>query len=142
MPVIEYSKNGEVGVTKTIKVEGSGKKPTMGNYIEVKWNGYVEDGRVLTESGGKTVRLGMRELWGTGADLGLFTMTVGERAVLTLEHEFSGVDEGMAPKLFLDLTLLAIINPTEMDYRDMRNIAFFALAFICLVAFVHWRLHG
>lgn len=137
--VLEYSKTGAAGVSKNVKTEGDGAKPIMGAYVRVKYSGYHDDGRVVTESGNKVVRLGMRELWGTGADLGLFDMKPGERALILLEHEFSGIDGG--GKLNLDVTLLEILDTSDVSSRDCRRILVFVGLFVLLVGIVHYKLH-
>lgn len=139
--VLEYAKSGLPGVSKTTKTEGNGTKPKMGDYLLVRYNGYRNDGTVETESASRQVRLGLRELWGTGADLGLFEMTVGERALITLEEEFSGIEDGSTAKLTLDLTLLAIVDPSTVESQDMYWILFFVALFVMFVAVVHYKLH-
>ena len=139
MPVLEYTKSGNPGVSKTTKVEGTGGQPKMADWVLVKYSGYRDDGRVECESGSRQVRLGLRELWGTGADLGLFAMNVGERALITLEEEFSGLEPGA--KLTLDLTLLSIVDPSTIASRECYWFVFFIACFTLLVAYVHFKLH-
>ena len=105
--VIEHAKDGTVGVSKKIKEEGDGKKPPMGCFLKVNFSIFLDDGRVLNEGKNKEIQLGKREVWGTGADLALASMKVGERAHVRCEKEFAGPDDGHAPTT-LDLRLLSI----------------------------------
>ena len=40
---LEYTKDGSLGVSKTIKKEGSGKKPSMGDHLRVTYSGFLDD---------------------------------------------------------------------------------------------------
>ena len=103
----------------------------MGCILKLDYSIYLDDGRVLKEGRGKEVRLGMRALWGTGADIGLLSMKVGERAIVSCEAEFAGPQDGH-PRTTLDLRLIAIlgdgvgITPNEMRYiKAMSVFGFF-----------------
>ena len=136
---IEYTKDGSLGVSKTIKKEGSGKKPSMGDHLRVTYSGFLDDGRVITHSGlmggQETIRLGMRAMWGTGGDLGLLSMTEGEHALIMCEKEFAGPDVANT-KITLEVRLHRIMNADEAANREMRMILGGVCAFFFMVLMV------
>jgi len=100
---LERSSDGGIGVAKTIRVPGDGDRPQMGDKVKVKYIGMLDDGTVfatsqtkLNPSGEYTITLGMREMWGTGGDLGLVSMREGERCMLTCHSEFAYGDQGVS----------------------------------------------
>jgi hypothetical protein len=137
--VIEYAKGGSNGVTKTIKSEGDGRSPQMGQCVHVKYSVFRDDGHVITSSPKAEVTLGMRQLWGTGGDLGLLTMKVGERALITCEHEFSGTDSEGVNRVTLEVTLLAIISRSEVTMREYRTIGILGGLTILFAVLFQWK---
>ena len=135
--VLEYSKSGEIGISKQIRTAGDGRTPKMGEVLQVDFSIYVRNGTVLREGKNKEVRLGQREVWGSGADLGLVSMRVGERALFTCEHEFAGPDNGHPPTT-LDLRLIAItgdgvgLTPSEIRF-GLAAAILFACGVICFL---------
>ena len=122
--VLEYAKSGLPGVSKTVKNVGSGPKPKMGEVVTATFNAFLDDGRVIAQSSkasGDEFTVGMRQLWGTGGDLALLSMSVGERAHITCEHEFAGT-AGNA-RLTLEVRLLDVIDAKEVAAREMRFFA-------------------
>ena len=103
---IEYAKDGTAGVTKRIKKEGEGSKPSMGDLLLVEVLGKTDADEVVVHFRNKEVRLGKRGMWGTGGDLSLLSMRVGEHAVFTCEGDFAGPTENH-PRVHLDLKLAA-----------------------------------
>ena len=121
--MLEYAKNGLPGVTKTTKKEGSGPKAKMGDKVRVKYSVFLDNGSVVNQSGlrggDETLRVGMREMWGTGGDLGLSSMSAGEKAMLLCEHEFAGPEAGTG-KMNVEVLLHDIIDPAEAERREQR----------------------
>lgn len=108
--VIEYDKSGLAGVTKTLKTEGSGAKPKPGETVTVTYSGYLEDGQVQVSGNKKEIKVGKRDLWGTGGDLGLLSMKPGERAIFKCEHDFAGPQGADSPVMNLDMTLHSVVG--------------------------------
>ena len=137
---LEYSKAGHVGVSKTIKVEGEGPKPAMGDVLTVTYMGYEQDGRVVVDKRNEEITLGMRMMWGTGGDLGLLSMRCGERAILVMEHEFAGphAKDG-SPPFSLDVRLIGITNKKEIAARELRYILYFLLFTACFSVCFLWK---
>ena len=127
---VEFAKGGEVGVAKTIKTEGDGPKPSIGDVCKVKWSGYLDDGHVVT-SGNAEVTVGRRQLFGTGADLGLLSMRAGERAFVTCEREFS--DSYHGARLTLDMSLETVMTREAAAARENQMIINGLKAFAVLV---------
>ena len=137
---LEFSKEGHIGVSKTIKVEGDGPKPTMGDVLTVTYLGYEQDGRVIVDKRNEEITLGMRMMWGTGGDLGLLSMRIGERAIIVMEHEFAGPNAGPgSPPFSLDVRLLAAINQKDIAARELRYIIYFLLFTAAFGVFFLWK---
>ena len=148
--VIEYAKNGLAGVSKTLKSEGSGAKPKPGETVSVTYSGYLEDGQVQVSGHKKEIKVGKRDLWGTGGDLGLLSMKPGERAVFVCEHEFAGPHGDESPIMKLDITLHAIVGDgtealTPAEWKMLKYIgvamALIFFTFLWKEGFFHNPLH-
>ena len=68
--------------------------------------------------------LGMRELYGTGGDLGLVSMRVGERALISCHSDFAAGHEGAAgvppdARLTLEVSLLGIVSEERLLGREV-----------------------
>ena len=133
--VLEYAKDGNAGVSKTIKAEGDGRTPKMGEVALVSWSGFLDDGQVLTSGEKKEIQLGKRARWGTGGDLGLLSMKVGERASIRCEREFAGPQDH-SPPLTLDVRLLRIVGDgigfSEAEVRMIKGVG---IAFLALLLY-------
>ena len=114
--ILQRSADGGIGVAKTIRRPGDGERPQMGDKLTIRYSAMLDDGRVVL-GGAKTtdVTLGMRMMWGTGGDIGLVSMRVGERCLLTCESDFTFGADGCAAggvppgaRLTFDVELLAI----------------------------------
>jgi len=137
--VVEYAKNGEIGISKKTRTAGDGRTPKMGEVLQVDFSVYVNDGTVLLEGKNREIRLGQREVWGSGADLGLVSMRVGERALFTCDHEFAGPDNGH-PQTTVDLRLIKISGDgVGMAPSEIRFFAVAAVLFACGVIAFLWR---
>ena len=137
--VLEYAKSGNVGVSKTVKAEGDGRKPKMGEVALVTYSGFLDDGQVKCSGQKKEVQLGKRALWGTGADLALVSMKVGERAMVRCEAEFAGADIG-SPPITLDLRLERIVGDgigfTPMEVKMIKRVG---MVFLAIVLYHIWK---
>jgi len=193
--VLERTRDGGVGVAKTIRVVGEGQRPKMGDRLRVKFMAMVvapaasaclrshpaatghstpmpsraappmpcrpdhpsltcplppirfaqlDDGKVVASSPGDSteVTLGMRELYGTGGDLGLVSMRVGERALISCHSDFAAGHEGAAgvppdARLTLEVSLLGIVSEERLLGREVCRTLFgvVALATFALGAF-------
>ena len=105
--VVGYAKSGEIGIAKNIRTVGYGRTPKMGEFLLVDFSIYAHDGTVLFRGKNKEICLGQCEVWGSGVDLRLVSMRVGERALITCGHEFAGHDNGH-PQTTVDLQLIKI----------------------------------
>lgn len=147
--VLEYAKNGLPGITKTVKVEGSGPKPKMGDKVRINYSCFLDNGRVVAQSGlrggDETIRIGMREMWGTAGDLGLLSMTAGEKSILICEHEFAGPEAGSG-KTNVEVRLHEIIDPAEAERREQRimlgAVGVFFLMVLTVLFFKGFHLFG
>lgn len=104
----------------------------------------LDDGKVVASSPGDSteVTLGMRELYGTGGDLGLVSMRVGERALISCHSDFAAGHEGAAgvppdARLTLEVSLLGIVSEERLLGREVCRTLFgvVALATFALGAF-------
>ena len=136
---IEYAKNGEVGVSKTMRAEGNGNKPKMGELLRADYSVFIQDGTVLKEGKNKEFHLGRREVWGTGCDLGLASMRVGERATITCNHEFAGPSDGH-PTTTIDLRLISIVGDgAGLTTAEVKFCSFIAVIMVVGVLTILWK---
>ena len=149
---LQHSPDGGIGVAKTIRKTGDGEKPQMGEKIRVKYMGMLDDGTVFASSATKKrgdvieITLGMREMWGTGGDIGLASMRPGERAMITCHNEFGfgagGVSEANIPpnaRLTFDVELHEVVKP-NIKRQFMIELAGFC--FFLLLVFLFLYHHG
>ena len=149
--VLERCSDGSPGVSKTIRTAGDGEKPKMGDKVRIKYSAMLDDGTMFASSstvrnktGEIEITLGMREMYGTGGDLGLVSMRVGERAMITASPEFSYGEEGVGKaippnaRLTFDATLIAIIDPASAMYKELRRglvMGALVIGFVLFIAF-------
>ena len=81
---------GQHGLTKTLLRKGNGVQPTDGNLVSMHYHGTLDDGTVFdsTQSHGRPFKfhLGRDEVI-KGWDIGVATMTIGEKAEWLLWRE-------------------------------------------------------
>ena len=87
--------SGDGGVMKETRVAGSGPRPEQGMTVFAHYTGRLDDGTVFDSSIGKPHRvdgfyftLGAGEVIG-GWDVGIASMDVGEKAVLTCRDDYA-----------------------------------------------------
>lgn len=121
----------------------------------------LDDGTVFVDSsqlGGKfnktgetEVMLGMRELFGSGGDIGLVSMRPGERALITCDSEFAlgdaGVDKFIPAnsRLTFDVTLLEVVSSTtDLKKQLVRSVGggILVAAFIFLMLYFEGAFEG
>ena len=147
--IIEHSKDGGIGVAKTIRTIGNGEKPAMGDKVVISYRGMLDDGHVFVDSHTKTnksgeleITLGMREMFGTGGDLGIVSMRVGERALLTCHSEFAcgvaGQGDAIPPnsRLTFDVTL-----HKNLKAAVLRETLWGMFGLLCFLIFVFGALY-
>eukprot|EP00326_Haptolina_ericina_P002418 CAMPEP_0181205104 /NCGR_PEP_ID=MMETSP1096-20121128/20289_1 /TAXON_ID=156174 ORGANISM="Chrysochromulina ericina, Strain CCMP281" /NCGR_SAMPLE_ID=MMETSP1096 /ASSEMBLY_ACC=CAM_ASM_000453 /LENGTH=129 /DNA_ID=CAMNT_0023295845 /DNA_START=234 /DNA_END=623 /DNA_ORIENTATION=- len=111
----------------------------MAQVVHVTFMGTLDDGRVILQKSDEEIQLGMRQMWGTAGDLGLFTMAVGERALIVCEHEFGAISGGVSQRVTFDVQLLSIVDPATISAREHRVIGFFILLTLVCVFLMQWK---
>lgn len=147
--VLRATDDGRPLLTKQLRAWGDGDPPQSGETVSVHYTGTLEDGTEFDSSRKRGTPLefvigqGMVIL---GWDLGVATMKVGERAVLTIAPEYGygnrgagGVIPGGATLIF-DVELLAI-RPAGSGGAVLTRgaVAVFAVG-ACLFALRSWAL--
>ena len=120
---------GDGGVLKAIKSAGNGAAPPRGSTVEVHYVGTLDDGTVFDSSRarGRTFKftIGEGKVIG-GWEVGLSTMSVGERSTLTCAPQYAYGAKGIPPTippsatLQFDVELLAVQLPkaTASTFAD------------------------
>jgi FKBP-type peptidyl-prolyl cis-trans isomerase len=92
--------SGDGKVNKVILQEGTGKvKPTVGQKVEIRYEGWLADGKIFDSSNTKggtftfVVGRGVIPAW----SMALQTMTVGEKAKITVHYQYGYGERGYPP---------------------------------------------
>ena len=110
----------------------------------------LDDGHVFVDSHTKTnksgeleITLGMRQMFGTGGDLGIASMRVGERAMITCHSEFAcgaaGQGEAIPPNSRLTFDVSLVKN--REDTRVLRETLWGMFYLFCFLIFVFGALY-
>ena len=83
----------------------------MGDTATIRYSAMHDDGKVAHSAAERTLVVGMRELHGVGGDIGMATMLVGERCLLTCGESFTYPGVG---RLTFDLTMISKRSPGEV----------------------------
>mmetsp|Transcript_73220 Transcript_73220/g.160228 ORF Transcript_73220/g.160228 Transcript_73220/m.160228 type:complete len:139 (-) Transcript_73220:103-519(-) len=105
--------SGDGGVMKKLLQEGSGKQPAQGDTVFVHYTGKLTNGNVFDSSVGKPHRAKYGFYFTLGAgdvikgwDVGVATMKIGEKALLTCSPEYAYGAQGAPPVIPANATLL------------------------------------
>jgi len=94
--------SGDGGILKQILVEGPGEGPKDGYSVTVHYVGTLENGDVFDSSRERDspfcFKIGRGHVI-KGWDLGVATMKIGEKAILTCRSDYAYGDEGSPPKI-------------------------------------------
>ena len=132
------------GFVKTLRKKGTGQLPCEGMLCEVHYVGRLDDGSVFDSSHGRRplkFHLGMCEVI-KGWDMGVSTMTVGERSVLRIPYLYAYGDHGSGPippkaDLTFEMELLAARDDTcDSLKRQLGGVAVFVLVVFLLSQYV------
>ena len=138
------------GLTKTIKVAGTGSLPEEGNMCAIQFTGTLDDGTVFdstqVRSKGRPTkfRLGLSEVI-LGLDIAVSTMHVGEKAIVQVPTRYA---YGMDPPKYsrippnADLTYIVTLEAAVDDTgrqirRQVALTLLFGLAMGALLLFLH-----
>jgi hypothetical protein len=110
--------SGDGKVKKVVLQEGTGKvKPTTGQKVEIKYEGWLADGKAFDSSNNKggtftfVVGRGVIPAW----SMAIQTMTVGEKAKITVDYQYGYGERGYPPiiparsELTFELELVKIL---------------------------------
>jgi len=111
------------GILKEVKVAGTGSDtPWTGDKVYVHYTGTLTDGSKFDSSRDRGERfsfnIGKSEVI-KGWDLGVATMTVGERATFTIRSEYGYGSAGSPPKIPGDATLVFDIELFDFHGEDI-----------------------
>jgi len=99
-PDIRHTVMSEIGYTKEVTKKGDGNKPSKGDFVSVRYKGYLTDGTVFDANlaGGKKPPFKFKVATGSvirGWDEGILTMSKGEQAKLTIKPEWAYGKKGI-----------------------------------------------
>mmetsp|Transcript_36113 Transcript_36113/g.77047 ORF Transcript_36113/g.77047 Transcript_36113/m.77047 type:complete len:157 (-) Transcript_36113:204-674(-) len=147
LSVIRSNPDGSPGVAKTIRTMGTGAAVDVGQTVMVRFSAMLDDGRVVDAHVGRKLIVGMRQLHGIGADIGLATMKVGERCLLTCSPGFTYGDAGapasnIPPGENITFDIQVVDSHTPGALRTLAPSLLGALLFMTGVAsFFYWEFH-
>lgn len=108
------------GVAKQILVNGDeGTKPQKGQEVLVNYEGRLPDGSIFDSSYDKEalkVVIGEGQVI-KGWDIGIMSMNLGEKAVLTISHEYAYGEVGAPPKIGPKATLIFTVELIQVSDR-------------------------